>query len=73
LNNAENTIPTHHPRIMIANTEEHPMDEVLKNTNELLELSKECDDYNIVKKMKELIPTFISNNSIFEEIDKKKQ
>jgi FlaA1/EpsC-like NDP-sugar epimerase len=73
LNNAENTIPTHHPRIMIANTEEHSMDEVLKNTNELLELSKECDDYNIVKKMKELIPTFISNNSIFEEIDKKKQ
>ncbi|MBS4013479.1 MAG: polysaccharide biosynthesis protein [Bacteroidetes bacterium] len=70
LNNAENTIPTHHPRIMIANTEVHPISEVEQSVNELLNLSKKCDDFNIVRKMKEIIPNFISNNSIYEELDK---
>ncbi len=71
LNTAENTIPTHHPRIMIAKTQKHPFEKVKENVEQLMILSKTSDDFNIVKKMKEIVPNFISNNSIFESIDKK--
>ena len=71
LSTAENTIPTHHPRIMIAKTEEHPFELINENVSKLCELSKKGDEFDIVKKMKEIIPNFVSNNSVFEKLDTK--
>ena len=40
-----------------------------KEMDELIELFHQQDDFIIVKKMKQLIPEFISNNSVFEKLD----
>ena len=68
----ENTIPTYHPKIMVAKIRN--INYTLINTaiNELTAISDE-GDYSIVTKMKEIVPEFISNNSKYEEIDNKKK
>ncbi|MFW5793501.1 MAG: polysaccharide biosynthesis protein [Bacteroidota bacterium] len=71
LNTAENTIPTHHPRIMIARTGEHSFEKIKESINDLLNESKLNNELEIVRKMKLIVPAFISNNSIYEQLDKK--
>lgn len=66
----ENTKPTHHPKIMVAQVREYPYDLALQNEIELHELSKGFDDMAIVKKMKEIVPEFKSQNSKYQELDK---
>ena len=66
----ENTIPTVHPKIMVAQVREYPYELALKNELELYEISKGFDDMAIVKKMKEIVPEFKSQNSKFEVFDK---
>ncbi len=69
----ENTIPTHNPKIMIAKIEEYEFSYIEAQINELIELSKQGkDDFEIVKKMKEIVPSFISQNSKFEKLDVEK-
>ena len=63
LNDAEHTKPTLHPKIKIASVREYPYELVLKNELELYELSKSFDSMKIVRKMKEIVPEFISVNS----------
>ena len=65
----ENTKPTHHPKIMVAQVREYPYDLALQNEIELHELSKGFDDMAIVKKMKEIVPEFKSRNSKYEILD----
>lgn len=65
----ENTKPTHHPKIMVAQVREYPYDLALQNEIELHQLSKTFDDMAIVKKMKEIVPEFKSNNSKFQNLD----
>ena len=65
----ESTKPTIHPKIMIANVREYPYDLALQNEIELYELSKGFDDIAIVKKMKEIVPEFISNKSKYTILD----
>ncbi len=65
----ESTIPTHHPKIMIAKVEENELGVITKNINELISKMEVSDDLEIVKKMKEIVPSFISKNSRFEELD----
>ena len=65
----ENTKPTVHPKIMVAQVREYPYDLALRNEEELLELSKGLDDMAIVRKMKEIVPEFKSHNSRYEELD----
>jgi len=69
LNNDENTIPTHHPRIMIAKV--NPADhELVTSQIEKLELSwKTSDDFEMVRIIKQIVPDFRSNNSIYESLD----
>ena len=69
LNNNENTIPTHHPRIMIAKV--NPADHVLVASQiEKLELSwKTNDDFEMVRIIKQIVPDFRSNNSKYEKLD----
>lgn len=65
----ENTKPTVHPKIMVAQVREYPYDLALRNEEELLELSRGLDDMAIVRKMKEIVPEFRSRNSRYEELD----
>lgn len=65
----ENTIHTHHPKIMRARVREHSKDEVNRFLKELSELLLDADDYLLVKKMKEIVPEFISNNSVYTKLD----
>ena len=65
----ENTKPTHHPKIMVAQVREYPYDLALQNEIELHNLSKAFDDMAIVKKMKEIVPEFKSRQSKYEVLD----
>jgi len=69
LANKENTIPTHHSKIMIAKVIKHNYDIVTINIQELIKLSTLYNNMNIVKKMKDIVPEFISRNSIYEQLD----
>jgi len=69
LNVAENTIPTHHEKILKAKVREYPFEEVLKKIKELSELIVSFDNYDLVAKMKEIVPEFKSKNSTFEKLD----
>ena len=65
----ENTIPTPHPNIMVAQVPEYPYEQALQNETELYRISKSFDEMAIVKKMKEIVPEFKSNNSKYEVLD----
>jgi len=70
LHNNENSLPTHHPLILIAKVKEEDYDKVSKTINELIDMATTRDDMSIVQKMKEIVPEFVSNNSVFEKLDK---
>jgi FlaA1/EpsC-like NDP-sugar epimerase len=69
LANKENTIPTPHPQIMVAKVREYDHDEANSKIDGFLPLIAEQDNYKVVKLMKEIVPEFISQNSIYEELD----
>jgi len=69
LANKENTMPTHHPRILIGKVRSYDWEEVQLKIKELVNLYDFQDNRRAVKVMKELIPEFISQNSPFSEID----
>jgi FlaA1/EpsC-like NDP-sugar epimerase len=70
LNTKENTLPTHHEKIMIAQVRKYEFAEVSKQISQLLEVGGNGDDYSAVLLMKNIVPEFISNNSHFEKLDK---
>ncbi len=70
LNDKENTMPTHHPKIMIAKVREYELDIVKDDIRVLIENLPYNNNFVIVKKMKGIVPEFKSQNSIFEELDK---
>jgi FlaA1/EpsC-like NDP-sugar epimerase len=69
LNDSENTIPTHHEKIMIAKVRKQSYMQINKHIKELATLSCSFNDHLVVRKMKEIVPEYKSNNSIFEEFD----
>ena len=69
LNSKENTIPTHHPRILIAKVREYNAGEVAHQIEELIRLAGSGHEKEVVRKMKAIVPEFKSQNSIFEELD----
>ena len=69
LNDMENTMPTHHEKIMVAQVREYNFQTISKHIKELITLSCEYKDRQVVVKMKEIVPEFRSNNSIYEELD----
>ena len=73
LNELEGTKPTFHEKIRIAEVREYDYDEVCKDIDELVEISKHFDDMRTVKKMKDIVPEFKSNNSIYEQLDRQKE
>ena len=66
----ENTKPTHHPKIMIAEVRSYDYEVAKQNEDELLQLTYTHDGMKIVGKMKEIIPEFKSRHSKYEELDK---
>lgn len=71
LNNGENTTPTHHQKIMIAKVREYDYKEVSRHIDTLITLFDSQDNVKMVSLMKALVPEYISNNSEFEQLDKK--
>jgi FlaA1/EpsC-like NDP-sugar epimerase len=70
LNEKENTKPSFHEKIRIAQVREYDYKQVSKEIDELIKLSVKFDDLATVKKMKEIVPEYRSNNSIYEELDR---
>ena len=70
LNELEGTKPTFHEKIRIAEVREYDFEEVSRNIDSLIALSKQYDDMATVKKMKEIVPEYKSNNSKYEALDK---
>lgn len=69
LANEENTIPTHHKKIMIAKVKEYDFTLVKEEIAQLIALFHEQNNEAIVRKMKEIVPEFLSKNSEFEKLD----
>ena len=69
LNDAEQTLPTKHPKIMVAKVREYDFEEARHNEERLLEASYTYDDMGIVKIMKEIVPEFKSRHSKYEALD----
>ncbi|WP_460879717.1 polysaccharide biosynthesis protein [Pontibacter rugosus] len=69
LNEEEQTIPTHHSKIKISKVRVYSYDDVVNDIDELLKLNKNKDELQVVKKMKQIVPEYISKNSRFEELD----
>ena len=70
LNELEGTKPTFHEKIRIAEVREYDYQKVSKEIDELIEIAKRFDDMATVKKMKEIVPEYKSNNSKYEKLDK---
>ena len=70
LNELEGTKPTFHEKIRIAEVREYDYQQVCKDIDELIAISKRFDDMSTVKKMKEIVPEYVSNNSVYEQLDK---
>lgn len=70
LNDAEQTKPTHNPKIMIASVREYDYEDALANEKRLYEASFNYDDMETVRIMKQIVPEFKSKQSKYEALDK---
>jgi FlaA1/EpsC-like NDP-sugar epimerase len=69
LNQKETTLPTSNEKIMVARVREFDFDEVSTDVDQLIETSRHSKPFTTVKLMKQLVPEFKSNNSIYEQLD----
>ncbi len=69
LANNENTQPTYHEKIMIAKTPALNAKEVTLKIDEICNVNKEIDSFKVVSLLKELVPEYVSKNSIYERLD----
>lgn len=69
LNIKENTLKTHHSQLLIAKIAPADYSIIKQKTDELIELFDSQNNQSIVAKMKEIVPEFKSNNSVFEKLD----
>jgi FlaA1/EpsC-like NDP-sugar epimerase len=70
LNELEGTKPSFHEKIRIAEVREYDYQQVSKEIDELIAISKQYDDMATVAKMKAIVPEYKSNNSVYEKLDK---
>ena len=69
LNVSENVLPTHHKKILIGKVMEYDFYEVNKAIDDLIQKAMFNQDEEVVRKMKRILPEFISNNSIYQSFD----
>ena len=70
LNEQENTKPTFHEKIRIAEVREYDYQDVCEDLEVLMTTAKEFDNMATVKQMKKIVPEYKSNNSVYEQLDK---
>ena len=70
LNELEGTKPSFHEKIRIAEVREYDYQQVSKEIDELIAISKQYDDMATVAKMKAIVPEYKSNNSVYKKLDK---
>ncbi|MGN1239519.1 MAG: polysaccharide biosynthesis protein, partial [Paludibacteraceae bacterium] len=70
LNQKETTLPTTNEKIMIARVREFPFTEVSEKIDTLIDLAHQDKPFLTVQQMKDIVPEFISKNSIYEQLDK---
>ncbi len=70
LASSENSLPTHHKQILVGKVREYEFTEVIKFIDELIALFDTQNNDLIVSKMKDIVPEFLSNNSVFQTLDK---
>lgn len=70
LDEKENTKPTFHDKIRIANVRVYDYESVSREIDELIEISHSYSDMDTVRKMKLIVPEYVSNNSVYEVLDK---
>lgn len=66
---SEGNKPTHHPKIMIGTFREYDYTEIEGQLNKLKELHPISDNKTLVSMMKQMVPEFKSQNSIYESLD----
>ena len=69
LGDKETTKPTFHKKIRIADVRPYDYNQVCRSIDELIEVSKRYDDMETVRKMKQIVPEYRSNNSVYEQLD----
>lgn len=71
LNNKENSLPTYNEKIMIATVREYDFDTVSNQIDKLIDTARnQGSEKSVVALMKKILPEFVSNNSVYEELDK---
>ena len=71
LNNMENTLPTYHKKILIANVRKVSYESISMKIGTLLSFLNQKDEYKVVEQMKKMVPEYVSNASRYEVLDKK--
>lgn len=69
LNDSENTMPTHHEKIMIGQVREYVFNDIESQIYQLLACASTNNTRQVVQQMKVIVPEFKSKNSVFEELD----
>ncbi len=71
LSNAENTLPSFHEKIRISKVREYDFEEVEQQIQDLIATSRTFQDMEIVRKMKQMVPEYHPNNTVYTVIDNK--
>ena len=69
LTNEENTVSTHHPKILKAKVQTSDFQSIADSTDQLIELFDIQDNALIVQKLKAIVPEYVSANSEFTMLD----
>ena len=69
LNENEHTLPSFHKKIRIAMVRSYEYDEALREIEELRDISVKYDDMETVRKMKQIVPEYVSKHSRYEVLD----
>ena len=72
LNDKEKTLPTSHEKITVAQVREYDFEDVREQILFMIEQAEKVNVMATVSAMKALVPEFISKNSPYEELDRKK-
>lgn len=70
LNELEGTKPSFHEKIRIAEVRQYDYNDVCKDVEELIAISRQYNNMETVRKMKEIVSEYKSNNSVYEVLDK---
>lgn len=73
LSNLEGTTSSFHKKIRIAKVRTYDFNEASNEIDELIDISRQYDDMATVRKMKEIVPEYISNNSVYDILDKQRK